>query len=173
MFLPNKPEGLNNRITIRMINAAASRNVEDKNPLTNASMTPSSTPPTMAPGMTPIPPRTAATNALSPGYDSHQRVNGVVVDSDQNSRSSGQTRADGKSNGNDPVHVDSHEPGASVSKETARIALPTFVWLTTYVRMNINAREMIRITICWLLTTIPKNCRWLWETVQEKYGAAV
>ena len=50
-----------------MINAAASRNVEDKNPLTNASMTPSNTPPTIAPGMTPIPPRTAATNALSPG----------------------------------------------------------------------------------------------------------
>ena len=46
---------------------------------------------------------------------------------------------------------------ASVSKETARIALPTFVWLTTYVRMNINAREMIRITICWLLTTIPQK----------------
>ena len=67
MFLPNNPAGRNNRMTIKIMKAAASRNVEDRKPLTSASMTPSRMPPTMAPGITPIPPSTAATNALRPG----------------------------------------------------------------------------------------------------------
>ena len=35
----------------------------------NASRSPSTIPPTIAPGMLPIPPRTAAVNALSPGMN--------------------------------------------------------------------------------------------------------
>ena len=45
--------------------SAASRNVEEMKPETNASTTPRIRPPTTAPGRMPIPPSTAATKALS------------------------------------------------------------------------------------------------------------
>src|SRR3954470_4214051 len=64
---PRMPAGLKTRITISTANAIASLKVDQRLPLTNVSTIPKIRPPNAAPGTFPIPPRTAATKAFSPG----------------------------------------------------------------------------------------------------------
>ena len=57
------------KMTINTINTIASDNCVEIYALARFSMTPNNHPPKQAPGMDPIPPRTAAVNALIPGID--------------------------------------------------------------------------------------------------------
>src|SRR5207244_2412474 len=66
-YLPNSPLGLKSRMAMRITNAIASRKLEKRDPPTNDSITPMISPPTTAPGTLPMPPRTAAMKAFSPG----------------------------------------------------------------------------------------------------------
>src|SRR5262245_34662967 len=65
--LPSNPAGRNSRIRINTANAIASRYVDQPVPATNVSTTPRIKAPRAAPGMFPMPPKTAATNAFRPG----------------------------------------------------------------------------------------------------------
>ena len=93
---------------MRMAKAAASRKVEEIKPDTRASTMPRMMPPTMAPGMIPIPPRTAATKALMPGAIS----------------SKGRTQ--GKSHADDAVDIDAHQAGRIGVKGNSTHSLADF-----------------------------------------------
>ena len=96
---------------MRMAKAAASRNVEEIKPDTRASTMPRMMPPTMAPGMIPIPPRTAATKALMPGAIPTERINRIIIDPNQYAASSSKGRTQGKSHADDAVDIDAHQAG--------------------------------------------------------------
>src|SRR5690606_1361687 len=64
--LPSSPVGRNSRMSTRRLNATVSLYCEEMYAAAKVSARPSSTPPNMAPGMLPIPPSTAAVNALMP-----------------------------------------------------------------------------------------------------------
>ena len=66
---PNSPVGLTKRTTISDANTMASDSSVEIYAFDILSSTPSQIPPTIAPGMEPIPPKTAATKALIPGID--------------------------------------------------------------------------------------------------------
>src|SRR5690554_6689461 len=64
--LPRSPVGRNSRMSTSRLNATISLYCEEIYAAANVSARPSSTPPSMAPGILPIPPSTAAVNALIP-----------------------------------------------------------------------------------------------------------
>ena len=66
-FSPNRPVGRNSRIIINRINVNASLKVEYPKATRKVSQIPMTKPPTTAPGILPIPPRTAATKHFNPG----------------------------------------------------------------------------------------------------------
>src|SRR4029077_4261298 len=63
---PRSPVGRNTSVKIRTRKAMTSLNAGLTNVTARLSMTPSTRPPSMAPRMLPMPPSTAAVNALSP-----------------------------------------------------------------------------------------------------------
>src|SRR3989338_8161104 len=63
---PSRPVGLNINSKTRTTNANTFFHCDDRYPAPSASSTPNTSPPTMAPGMLPMPPSTAAVNAFSP-----------------------------------------------------------------------------------------------------------
>ena len=69
LIFPNKPAGLTRRTIINTLNTIASAKLVEIYALDKLSITPNKIPPNMAPGTLPIPPSTAATNALIPGSD--------------------------------------------------------------------------------------------------------
>ena len=69
IFLPRIPVGFTNSTMISTENTMASESWEEIYALERISITPKRTPPIKAPGMDPIPPNTAATNALIPGME--------------------------------------------------------------------------------------------------------
>ena len=64
--LPKKPVGKNIRTITSVVNAAISLYSIEIYPDQNVSIKPISNPPSIAPGIDPIPPSTAAVNALIP-----------------------------------------------------------------------------------------------------------
>ena len=67
MGLPSRPVGLTTSTTTSTANTMASAHRVEIYVLDICSIRPSSMPPSMAPGMEPIPPKTAAVKALIPG----------------------------------------------------------------------------------------------------------
>ena len=67
MGLPKRPVGRTSSTMISTANTMASASWVDTYALLMISMMPSSTPPSIAPGMEPMPPNTAATKAFRPG----------------------------------------------------------------------------------------------------------
>src|SRR2546428_663326 len=63
---PSRPRGLTTRMIIRIAKATTSFHRLEKYPAARPSMIPKRKPPRTAPGMLPMPPSTAAVNALSP-----------------------------------------------------------------------------------------------------------
>ena len=70
--VPSRPLGRTSITTIRMTKTMASLKVDETYAVTNDSVSPIIRPPSIAPGMLPIPPMTAAMNALSPALEAHQ-----------------------------------------------------------------------------------------------------
>ena len=64
IFIPSNPDCLTNKIIINIANTIASLNIVDIYALVKVSVSPISSPPIKAPGILPIPPNTAAINAL-------------------------------------------------------------------------------------------------------------
>ena len=69
IFFPKIPVGFTSNTIIKTENTIASDNCEDMYALDIFSITPNKIPPRNAPGIEPIPPNTAATNALIPGME--------------------------------------------------------------------------------------------------------
>ena len=67
VFSPNRPLGRKTRITIRRANVNASENSVRPSILIRFSQMPIRNAPIIAPGIEPMPPNTAATNAFRPG----------------------------------------------------------------------------------------------------------
>ena len=82
--------------------------------LAKISMMPSRMPPMNAPGIEPMPPNTAAVNALMPGMRAGGRHQGRVGGAEQHARDSRKARADGKGDGNGRVDVDAHQLGRAL-----------------------------------------------------------
>ena len=66
----------------------------------------------MAPGMEPMPPKTAAVKALMPGREPVVGMQGGIGGAQQHAGDGRQGRADGKGHGDGAVHVDAHELGS-------------------------------------------------------------
>ena len=119
-------------------------------PVTNDSARPISRPPSIAPGIEPMPPTTAAVNALSPA------MNPMVFVTWLNSRPAMMpaTPASAEPRKNvDAMMKFTLIPSisaASRSAATARICLPSFVRLTSNCRPVISARPSTRTMICTL-----------------------
>ena len=72
------------------------------------SMSPISTPPSMAPGRLPMPPSTAAVNARRPGGVADDEARIVVVEPEDQAGGAGQRRAEEEGDDDHPVDVDAH-----------------------------------------------------------------
>src|ERR1051325_952007 len=126
-YLPKSPLGRNSRMTMRITKAMASRKFENWLPPTKASTMPIVSPPTTAPGTLPMPPRTAAMNALSPGmipisgsifgYERPKRMPATAASAEPMTNVVEMTRSTGM-----PI-------SDAISKlyDTARMARPNFV----------------------------------------------
>src|ERR1043165_6272543 len=126
-YLPKSPLGRNSRMTMRITKAMASRKFENWLPPTKASTMPMVSPPTTAPGTLPMPPRTAAMKALSPGmipisgsifgYERPKRMPATAASAEPMTNVVEMTRSTGM-----PI-------SDAVSKlyDTARMARPNFV----------------------------------------------
>ena len=77
------------------------------------------------PGIEPIPPNTAAVNALMPGMDPVVGTS-VGIGRTEQHPASRQSGADGKGHGDRQVHIDAHQLRRPLSSEQARMALPIF-----------------------------------------------
>ena len=69
IFLPSKPVGLKQRTRTRTPKTIASESSVEMYAFARFSITPSRIPPSIAPGMEPIPPKTAAVKARIPGME--------------------------------------------------------------------------------------------------------
>ncbi len=113
-------------------------------------------PPAIAPGMLPMPPSTAATNALSPGM---MPISGSILGFDSPTSTPaarGQHRAEheGERDRCGRPRCPS-EPPPSWLYDTARIALPTRVWNTMNCRPSISATDTARTMICRFVIATP------------------
>src|SRR5205085_4630089 len=106
-YFPNNPLGLKSRMAMRITNAIASRKLEKRDPPTNDSITPMISPPTTAPGTLPMPPRTAAMKALSPGM---MPISGSILGYDRPKRM--------------PATAASAEPMMNVVEITRSVGMP-------------------------------------------------
>ena len=70
-FLPNNPAGRKIKIKINTTNATPSRHRENPAALTSDSMTPNNKPPTIAPGIIPIPPNNSGNEGFKSRDNSH------------------------------------------------------------------------------------------------------
>ena len=78
------------------------------------SMMPSSTPPSRAPGMEPMPPNTAAVKALMPGMEPVVGTKRGIGRAQQHAGDGRQAGADGEGQGDGGVDVDAHELGRAL-----------------------------------------------------------
>src|SRR5262245_57163944 len=125
--LPMMPVGLSSRIKTRMMKAIASRYVDSPYPTAMTSAMPRIKPPSIAPVMLPIPPRTAATKAFRPGMTP---IKGSILGySNETRMPPAPARADPRANVKAmilsvliPISF-----AASKLKETARMAFPVLV----------------------------------------------
>ena len=112
----------------------------------NASDSPIKSPPSIAPGIEPIPPTTAAVKPFSPADEAHQVVDLVEHEPDHHAGRARERRADEKGRDDHPVDVDSlHRGGLAVEGSGAhRLAEPRS--RTSSVRAIISAAD-VRITM--------------------------
>src|SRR5207302_5248115 len=146
-YFPNRPEGRNSRMPMRMMKAIAGVKFEKRLPPTNDSMMPMINPPTTAPGTLPIPPNTAATKAFRPGmmpisrsifgYETAKRMPATAASAEPIINVIEMMRSVGI-----PIN-----DAVSKLKDTARIARPNLVPYTMYcsraMKITATTRTMI------------------------------